>query len=69
MGHLIKMANYVVDFSKNGKNASRITSVVQSLPESVQSEWQEFVEGKLSQANKHNEIVPVTVSQFSQSSC
>lgn len=63
MGHLIKMANYVVELGKDGKNAPKILNLIQSLPESVQLEWQEFIDVKLSQANKNNEIIPVTVSK------
>ena len=62
MGHLIWIANYVIDFEKQGKNAAKIQKLMQELPEDIRFSWQEFVDNKMAQANKNNEIVPVKVS-------
>ena len=63
MGHIIWIANYITDFGKHGKNASRIQQLMQDLPEDLRQRWQEFVDVQLAQANRNNEIVPVKVKQ------
>lgn len=62
MGHLIRMANYVMDFGKQGKNAIRIQELMQDLPEELRVRWNNFVENKVTPAIRNNEIIPVTVS-------
>ena len=32
MGHLIRIGNYVVEFGKQGKNASKIQHLIENLP-------------------------------------
>lgn len=64
MGHLVRMANYIVDFGKQGKNATRLQELFQKLPEEVTNQWINFVENKITPANRNNEILPVTVSFF-----
>ncbi|XP_045031447.1 serine/threonine-protein phosphatase 6 regulatory subunit 2-like isoform X3 [Daphnia magna] len=60
MGHLIRMANYVMDFGKQGKNAIRIQELMQDLPEELRVRWNNFVENKVTPAIRNNEIIPVT---------
>lgn len=62
MGHLIRIANYVVDFGKQGKNATEIQQLMQDLPEELRARWCDFVENKVAPAIRNNEIIPVTVS-------
>ena len=38
MGHLIRIANYVVDFGKQGKNAAKIQQLLQDLPEDIRTQ-------------------------------
>jgi len=64
MGHLIRIGNYVVEFGKQGKNASKIQRLIENLPEDLRNQWFEFVENKVAQANRNNEIIPVTVQQL-----
>lgn len=59
MGHLIWIANYVVDFEKQGKNSSKIRRLVQELPDDLRQQWLDFVDTQLAQANRNNEIIPV----------
>jgi hypothetical protein len=61
MGHLIRMANYVVDFGKQGKNATKIQQLIENLPDELRNRWADFVENKVVPANRNNEIIPVTV--------
>jgi hypothetical protein len=61
MGHLIRMANYVVDFGKQGKNATKIQQLIENLPDELRNRWVDFVESKLVPSNRNNEIIPVTV--------
>ena len=61
MGHLIRMANYIVDFGKQGKNATKIQQLVENLPDELRNRWVDFVENKVVPANSNNEIIPVTV--------
>ena len=61
MGHLIRIGNYVVEFGKQGKNASKIQHLIENLPEDLRNQWIEFVDSKVAQANRNNEIIPVTV--------
>ncbi|EFX89814.1 hypothetical protein DAPPUDRAFT_310134 [Daphnia pulex] len=60
MGHLIRMANYVVDFGKQGKNATKIQQLIENLPDELRNRWADFVENKVVPANRNNEIIPVT---------
>lgn len=62
MGHLIWIANYVVDFEKQGKNSSKIRRLVQELPDDLRQQWLDFVDTQLAQANRNNEIIPVKVT-------
>lgn len=61
MGHLIRMVNYIVDFGKQGKNATKIQLLQQDLAEELKIRWPEFVETKVAPANRNNEIIPITV--------
>lgn len=61
MGHVIRMANYIVDFGKQGKNATKIQQLQQELPDELKIRWPEFVETKVAPANRNNEIIPITV--------
>lgn len=61
MGHLIRMANYVAEFSKQGKNATKIQQLILEIPEEVRNRWLEFVETKITPVNRNNEIIPITV--------
>ena len=62
MGHLIRMANYIVEFGKQGKNATKIQHLIEEdIPEAIRSRWSEFVDSKLAPANQNNEIIPVQV--------
>lgn len=63
MGHLIRIGNYVVEFGKQGKNASKIQHLIENLPEELRTQWIAFVDHKVAQANRNNEIIPVTVKQ------
>lgn len=51
MGHLIRMANYIVEFGKHGKNAAKIQQLISDLPEDVRTKVPE----KTNQAQFHNE--------------
>lgn len=61
MGHLIRVANYVADFGKQGKNANKIQQLLHDLSEDLRDRWLQFVETKVAPANRNNEIIPVTV--------
>lgn len=61
MGHLIRVANYVADFGKQGKNSTKIQQLLQDLLEELRDRWFQFVETKVTPANRNNEIIPVTV--------
>lgn len=64
MGHLIRIGNYAVEFGKQGKNAAKIQQLIDNLPEDLRNQWLEFVENKIAQANRNNEIIPVTVTHL-----
>lgn len=38
MGHITRMANYIVDFGKQGKNSSKIQTLMQDLPEELRTQ-------------------------------
>ena len=61
MGHLIRMGNYVADFRRQGKNSTKIHELFLNFPEELCLKWEDFVENKLTAANRNNEITLVTV--------
>jgi len=60
MGHLIRMGNYVADFRRQGKNSTKIHELFLNFPEELCLKWEDFVENKLTAANRNNEITLVT---------
>lgn len=61
MGHLVLIANYVIDFEKQGKNSTKIHQLIQGLDEDLRSDWRDFVDNKMAETNRNNEIVSVKV--------
>ncbi|KAG1675723.1 Serine/threonine-protein phosphatase 6 regulatory subunit 3 [Nymphon striatum] len=60
MGHLTKIANHIVHNMENGLN-TELMHQIKNLPDDYAQQWEVFVSGSLSEINKKNTIVPVSI--------
>lgn len=61
MGHATKIANHIIESMEKGQNSEKIKGYFEALPTDVKEQWSTFVSGSLSEINKQNTMVLVSM--------